>query len=49
MAMVFKVSGMYEVILEGAELLVQYTLDDKLAFNEIKSMAMIIFLQLISS
>ena len=49
MAMVFKASGMYEVILEGAELPLRYTLNKKLAFNEIKSMAMITFLQLISS
>ena len=49
MAIVFKASGMYEVILEGVELLLRYTLDEKLAYNEIKSMAMITFLQLISS
>ena len=42
-----KEPGLYEVVIEGAEISVRYTMNDKLAFNEIKSAAMIINRQIL--
>lgn len=48
MVMVFRAIGLHEVAIEGAVLNVGCSEEEEVAYNEIKSVAMIMFIQLIS-
>ena len=47
--MVFKASGLYKVAIEGAVLLANSSIEERTAYNEIKSASILLFIQLISS